>query len=196
MQKSEEDLRVRRTRVLLQKAFLELTVEKGFSTITVQDIAERAMVNRSTFYRHYLDKYDLLEKYMKEVFDMTAVEIATAERDWKGQAGPPPGLVALLKHIQANAEFYRVMLGPKGDPVFTQQFRLNVENRFRYLIMTLGTQTENNNSPLDLRVSYISYADIGAVLWWLDNDQPCSPEQLATWLSQLTTANAGFRSPG
>ncbi len=34
--------------------------------------------------------------------------------------------------------------------------------------------------------------DIGAILWWLENDQPCSPEQLAGWLSQLTTANAGF----
>ncbi|MBZ0292889.1 MAG: TetR/AcrR family transcriptional regulator, partial [Anaerolineae bacterium] len=52
-----EDLRVRRTRKLLQQALIELTVERGFSEITVGDIAERAMGNRSTFYRHYLDKY-------------------------------------------------------------------------------------------------------------------------------------------
>lgn len=60
-QKSEttEDLRVLRTRKLLQQAFIELTVEKGFATLTVRDITKRAMVNRSTFYRHYLDKYDL-----------------------------------------------------------------------------------------------------------------------------------------
>ena len=64
MHKSEaiEDLRVRRTRKLLQQAFIECTIEKGFAALTVRDITERAMVNRSTFYRHYLDKYDLLEQ--------------------------------------------------------------------------------------------------------------------------------------
>ncbi len=71
VQKSEviEDLRVRRTRKLLQQAFIELTVEKGFAALTVRDITERAMVNRSTFYRHYLDKYDLLEEYLNEIYD-------------------------------------------------------------------------------------------------------------------------------
>lgn len=60
---ANEDLRVRRSRKLLQQAFIELTVEKGFANLTVRDVTERAMVNRSTFYRHYLDKYDLLEQY-------------------------------------------------------------------------------------------------------------------------------------
>lgn len=57
-----EDLRVRRTRTTLQRALIELTVEKGFAAVTVRDICERAMVNRSTFYRHYIDKYDLLDQ--------------------------------------------------------------------------------------------------------------------------------------
>lgn len=70
MHKSEaiEDLRVRRTRKLLQQAFIECTIEKGFAALTVRDITERAMVNRSTFYRHYLDKYDLLEQYLNEMY--------------------------------------------------------------------------------------------------------------------------------
>lgn len=58
-----EDLRVRRTRKMLMQALIELTIEKGFAALTVQDIADRAMINRATFYRHYLDKYSLLDKY-------------------------------------------------------------------------------------------------------------------------------------
>jgi AcrR family transcriptional regulator len=58
------DLRVRRTRKVLKSALIELTIEKGFAAVTVQDIADRAMINRATFYRHYLDKYDLLGQYM------------------------------------------------------------------------------------------------------------------------------------
>src|SRR6266545_2878599 len=71
-----EDLRVRRTRKLLTQALIELTIEKGFAALTVQDIADRAMVNRATFYRHYLDKHDLLDRYMNEVYELTAAQEA------------------------------------------------------------------------------------------------------------------------
>src|SRR5215813_8943534 len=77
-----EDLRVRRTRKSLMQALIELTIEKGFSAITVQDIADRAMVNRATFYRHYLDKYDLLDQYMNGVYEMTeSQEMASGQND-------------------------------------------------------------------------------------------------------------------
>ncbi|MFN8371426.1 MAG: TetR family transcriptional regulator [Anaerolineae bacterium] len=48
-----EDLRVRRTRKMLAAGIDRPDRRKGFNTITVRDITERAMVNRSTFYRHY-----------------------------------------------------------------------------------------------------------------------------------------------
>jgi len=53
------DLRVRRTRMMIEKAFFELLQERDFQAITVQDIADRAMVNRATFYDHFTDKYML-----------------------------------------------------------------------------------------------------------------------------------------
>ncbi|WP_165864030.1 TetR/AcrR family transcriptional regulator [Capsulimonas corticalis] len=54
------DPRVRRTRALLQNALRDLLHEKKFGVISVQDIAERATVNRATFYAHFDDKYALL----------------------------------------------------------------------------------------------------------------------------------------
>jgi len=59
------DPRVRRTRQLLQEALRSLLREKRFSAISVQDIAERATVNRATFYAHYVDKEDLANSSMK-----------------------------------------------------------------------------------------------------------------------------------
>lgn len=63
-----EDPRVRRTRQLLLQAFLELMTEKPFRSISVQDIAERATVNRATFYAHFTDKYDLMDASLREAF--------------------------------------------------------------------------------------------------------------------------------
>lgn len=60
------DPRVRRTREQLQTAFLTLMSEQAFQDITVQDIAERAGVNRGTFYAHYTSKFTLMDSILRE----------------------------------------------------------------------------------------------------------------------------------
>ena len=62
------DPRVKRTRVLLEQAFMDIIQEKGFQAVTVQDIAERAGVNRATFYAHFADKYALLDHSIRQGF--------------------------------------------------------------------------------------------------------------------------------
>ena len=62
------DPRVARTNKLLEQAFMEILKEKGFQTITVQDITERAGVNRATFYAHFQDKYALLDHSIRQGF--------------------------------------------------------------------------------------------------------------------------------
>lgn len=73
---SEEPLdpRVRRTRTLLQDALRSLVHEKQFSAISVQDIAERATVNRATFYAHYKDKEDLVINVFKADFHAALIQ--------------------------------------------------------------------------------------------------------------------------
>ncbi len=189
-----EDLRIRRTKKLLQQALIQLTVEKGFPAVTINDIAERAMVNRSTFYRHYLDKYDLLDQYMEEVYALVAVphDPSGPPASVMALRTPPPGLLNLIKHIQSFADFYRVMLGPRGDPAFTQRFRQISEKRYRFLLSGKNEKDGPNIPPIDLVTGYISYAGVGAILWWLENDQPCTAEQLAIWIGQLSMTAAGL----
>ncbi|MDF2925125.1 MAG: TetR family transcriptional regulator [Paenibacillaceae bacterium] len=63
------DPRVKRTRRLLQHAFMELLGQKSFEAITIQDITERAELNRATFYSHFQDKYELLELTLSTMFN-------------------------------------------------------------------------------------------------------------------------------
>ncbi len=194
---SKEDVRVQRTRKLLQQALIELTVEMGFGAVTVRDICNRAMVNRSTFYRYYLDKYDLLHQYMAEI--QTATSDAASLAEAAMLAAPksvPVGLLVLVKHGEANADFYRAMLGRNGDPAFIERFRHFSENRYRYLFAQQKA-IDDKSPPVDMKLEYISYAGVGAILWWLEHDQPCSAEQLALWLGQLNMTSAGLVSlPG
>jgi AcrR family transcriptional regulator len=188
-----DDLRVRRTRKLLQKALLEAASEKGFSHVTVRDIAERAMVNRATFYRHYEDKYDLLTNYIEELsmlIDTGEGESSLGNEIAQSLDVPPPGLVKVLRHMQANADFYRVMLGKNGDPTFcVQTFRSFIEEGYRRLLSSENIKPNSSRPPIDLMVSYLLNAGIGAIVWWLENDQPVSPEQMAVWLYQFSMAS-------
>ncbi|WP_423188709.1 TetR family transcriptional regulator [Alkalibacterium sp. f15] len=63
---TKTDPRVLRTHKLITDAFIILSQSKSFSDISVKDITEEAMINRATFYNHFLDKYDLLEKVVEE----------------------------------------------------------------------------------------------------------------------------------
>lgn len=62
--KAKTDLRVLKTRRAIREAFAQLLEEKPFASITVQNIIDRALVNRKTFYNHFRDKYDLAEQVM------------------------------------------------------------------------------------------------------------------------------------
>lgn len=63
-----EDPRIRRTRQLIVQAFQELLGEQDFESLTIQEIADRATVNRVTVYAHFADKYALLDFAFTESF--------------------------------------------------------------------------------------------------------------------------------
>lgn len=184
----EADLRVRRTRKMLQDALIGLTIEKGFTGVTVREIAERAMVNRATFYRHYQDKYDLLDQYMDEIYRLTFAdeEASFLQESISPTDQPPAGLVQMLKHVERLADFFRVMLGRDGDPTFARKVQNYIEKRFRVMIGEMPGLRRPDRPPIDLYLSYVSHAGVGGIVWWLENNRPCTAEQLAKWMAEIS----------
>ena len=192
MAQNVEDLRIRRTRKLLQQALIELTIEKGFAAVTVRDLTERAMVNRSTFYRHYVDKHALLRQYLEGLYRLIDSEAEGRPPTSYPADQPPPGLVGLLRHMQRNADFYRVMLGPNGDAAFcAESFRGYIEKGLRTLLPSQVVPADPAAPPMGLSVSYLLHAGTGVILWWLAQGQSFTPEQIAGWLIRLSAAAIG-----
>ena len=77
-----EDPRVLRTRQLLLQAFSDLYSEKGFQAITVQNVTDRARVNRGTFYTHFEDKYAILEYWLREQFQQRVASPVLNSGPW------------------------------------------------------------------------------------------------------------------
>jgi AcrR family transcriptional regulator len=62
------DPRVKRTRGLILQSFEYLLAEKNFESVSVQDVTDKAQINRATFYAHFQDKYALLDFSIQQMF--------------------------------------------------------------------------------------------------------------------------------
>lgn len=186
-QEHSDDLRIRRTRKMLRDALTELTTEKGFAAITVQDITDRAMVNRATFYRHYQDKYDLMVASIAEVLDELEVLNQPLPSDQANTSAdePLPAMTRLFEHVARHARFCRAMLGKNGTPFLAEQLQAYVERIMRERLVATGYDDRQTRIPLDLCVHYMANTALAMITWWLDHDFPYSAEQMATWLPKL-----------
>ncbi len=60
---------------------MTLMTEQEFETISVKEVCDRAMVHRTTFYKHYEDKYDLLARGMQQTHEMLLAELELVGKD-------------------------------------------------------------------------------------------------------------------
>lgn len=189
------DRRIARTRQMLWEALIALIQEKDYAEITIQDIADRANVNRVTFYLHYRDKQDLLEKSVEVIFNELEAKITPLTGEAFRLDVPPKGMTLVYQYIAENAKFYRIILGENGIPFLVTRFRaylaLVTIERFR-LVTPQGAPPP---VPLEIVAGYAAGSIIGLIAWWLENDMPITPEELA-YQSLLLTAYGPYWAAG
>ena len=188
------DPRVRRTRSLLQQAFLELFQEKSFSAITVQDIAERATVNRATFYAHFEDKYDLLDSIIREEFQKVVT----------GKLPPAPGwdISSLRLLTQAvfdfMGEFHQHC--PPADTQFGPMFERAVQQELYALLLTWLKQTPalgmGWRGSSETLASVISWAVFGTAARWSQETRRPSAEEMTNHVLLALTEGLARLTPG
>ena len=178
------DPRVLRTRALLRNALMELIPEKGYEAVTVKDIAERATLNRATFYLHYRDKDDLLYQGVRDVLDELNPKHPFPEGD-AGHFSFDSTLQTIksdFEHVQEHTAFYQVMLGENAVWKFVHQLQDYVyEQTFSRLRDFLGEEVDTE-VELELVLRHMSAAYVGVIHWWVENHMPYTPAEMAARL--------------
>jgi len=183
------DRRAVRTRRALREALIALILEKGYDAITVQDITDRADLNRGTFYLHYHDKQDLLLSSSADVFDELAAQLTPVTPEHLTIDVPERNLILIYQHVAANADFYRVMLGNHGVPAFIRRLRhIMAQWSLARLEALRALGVPLTSLPSEFTANYMSGAVIGVTEWWLENDMPLTPEELARCTLQLSVS--------
>jgi len=192
------DRRSQRTRQALRRALLELIKEKGFEALSVEEITERANLGRATFYLHYEDKEDLLLEEFREiasnrvqVLSEIPISIWKANQDQLDLgAGKAPIMPLLLvfEHAAQNADLYRILLRAQSSQRIADQIREIIVQSIHAIIQT-RQQTEPPEAPMEVPVellaAYFSGALMSTLNWWLEQERPTPPEEMARMFQHL-----------
>lgn len=188
MSESLEDLRVRRTHKLLWEALMTELALRPFEEITVKEICERAMVHRSTFYKHYEDKYALLEQGMRQMYDALVAEVVHAPPSTFSADSPPPYFVRVFEHVAEHPHFYKLMLCGEGISRFQKLVKDYIAEQALAKVRELPLAHQHVAFPPAMQVQFFAGAFLSLLAWWLENDMPLSPHQMAQYLLSVSGA--------
>ncbi|MGW7410139.1 TetR/AcrR family transcriptional regulator [Streptomyces sp. NPDC054833] len=163
------DRRVRRTRRALLDALSALMAQKGYDAVTVADIIDRADVGRSTFYSHYTDKADLLEDGLADLRSLLRPPVGSAR-----PRHPLDFSLPMFRHAHQQRRLARALAHrSSAGPLLSRIEELLVE--------TVGEPLAAHASgpvPVEAAARFVTGAFLGLLAWWLDQDEPCSAEEI------------------
>ncbi|NDJ60742.1 MAG: TetR/AcrR family transcriptional regulator [Chloroflexi bacterium] len=182
------DLRVRRTRKLLWEALMSLIAERDFETLTVNDICDRALIHRTTFYNHYQDKYDLLDSGMAAMYEALTSAFEPPEKVITAYAPdqPPPYFVSLFQHVLDHKPFYTAMFNGGIVNPFREQIHAYIVAQSQARLTALHAQRgQSAPVPQALIAHFNAGAIISALVWWVRTDFAITPDEMASHLMRL-----------
>ena len=171
----ETDRRVRKTRALLRRSLAELLCEKSIREITVKELVERADINHSTFYLHYSDVYDMMEKIENGLVD-DIEKLIEAHPVSPFNEKSFPFIEDIFVILAENRDICAALLGPHGDISFLHRIEGIISDHcLNVLKVTFPDQLE------DLKYSYSFCLSgcIGLTKTWLNGQYEETPRHMA-----------------
>jgi AcrR family transcriptional regulator len=209
------DRRVMKTHKLLQDALIELVAEKGYESVSIREILERANVGRSTFYAHFQDKDQLLHSILDrldELFKQHEKQFLDANKNFSDadimnvshEFSPTR---SLFQFIGQNHRFFKTMLGNRGYGIFSKPVYDYVFAHVHGLFTTplQGTTLAHLHESFKVLKSHEKYGSLeseiashyfvsalmGILVWWVEKDMPCTAEEIDRLFRQLAIPSFG-----
>jgi len=189
------DRRIRRTRNKLGQALRELIIEKSYEAITIQDIADRADVNRATFYLHFGTKEELLITSLTEIFDELVAQIeaqAEGKPPWESMVHAE----ILFEHIAENFTLYQAVLGQNGLGYVMHRILAYIAANEEKELRAYFGDAAAPPLPIPILAYHIAGSIFALASWWVENNRPYSPTEMAVMLQQLCVQGMGMVQEG
>ncbi len=189
-----QDRRVRKTRTQLKNALVTLLRVKCINEITIQELVDEADINRSTFYLHYTDIYDMLTSIEQEFFDAFLVVIDSQD-DFErvqntGELHPNKTLSLLFNEIKKNTDICQVLMGPYGDVAFISKMIYTIGEPLKRRVENLFKVNEHPDS--EYIYNYCLFGCMGLIRRWFEEGLNKSSDEMAEMTAQLLISNMEY----
>lgn len=173
--------------MVLKESLMTLLKEKSISTVTVKEICSLADINRSTFYSHYLDHFDLLNQIEEEIIaDMNET---LTEYNHNKEEETLQMTEKIVEYVAENSDVCATLFSEYGDSNFKKR-----------VMMVASEHTVKNwlsNYPIDSEISeYVSMfavsGSIHVLEHWLKNGMDKSPKEIAELINNLTNKGLSY----
>jgi AcrR family transcriptional regulator len=185
---AKTDRRVERTREQLQRALMDLIAERGYDSITIQDIVNRANIGRTTFYLHYNSKDELFMSCHEAIiseFHLGLLHPLTRDELLSRQI--PPQMTFAYRHLEeGRALLYPIFQG-KDSQFILRQIRARSAREIEANLRAVFVEADSSIS-FEMLSNYLVGAQIAMMQWWLEKRRPHSAESLAQMFHRLQRA--------
>lgn len=186
----KNDQRVRLTNMLIRKALTSLLKQKPLQSISIKELCDLAGINRGTFYAHYTDIYDLMEKMEADMLSDFQQAMAPLLSAQGNDLTPLKITAGIFQCLKENADLCVVTLGPFGDKAFAA--KLLAVGREKCLECYSQQFTGASPSQLEYYYAFVSAGCIGLLEKWLSDGMTASPEQIAKTAVEIMLKGIGF----
>ena len=169
----KEDRKTRYTRMVLQDSLIALMKEKPIGKITIKELCEMADVNRSTFYAHYTDQYDLLRNIEDDVLVWLKEAVATILNK-TDKSGTMEVLEQLLQYVVENGRHLQVLLSEQGDIDFQKELFAQIYNS-----MSSPSPSNTGLGKEEELFIFVVNGSVGLIQHWLKNGFHKSAQEMA-----------------
>ena len=179
------DLRIVKTYAALHNAFTELLSKKPFEDITTNELCDAAMIRRTTFYKHFADKFDYFSFYLSELIQdsKAAVPLETFEENILEYT--EQRLHEHLKFMRQNKNLVYHCKNSNLVAFFLQTIQREIEKEMRYLLIDIKKYPPS--PQLDFAIAIRAGGMISAMGWWLEHPDTLSDHELAKLLAESFT---------
>src|SRR5699024_4345599 len=168
------------TRMVLKDSLIDLLKIKPISGITVKEICQLADINRSTFYTHYNDQFDLLEQIEKELID--DLNTYLNQYNFEQEEEALQMTEKLLEYVVSKQEICQTLLNKNGDHSFERRV-MDVARPF--LIQNWMDNNEIDPGISDYASTFLISGSIYVIKHWLANSMDKSPKQIAELINSF-----------
>ena len=169
----KESRKTRYTKMVLQNSLFELLEKKPITKITIKELCENADINRTAFYSHYTDQYDLLSKIENETLTWARESVANIT-DKNDKSKNIIIIEEIFQYIVDNSKNMKLLMSERGDINFQKQI-------FTIIYQQCGIYFSSDDNP-NLRSEYFIFVvngSIGLLQHWLKNGMTKSAREMA-----------------